>query len=72
MSSKEAQQPGLHASSSGNSDPEGTRNLVNSPIIMPDAYNGEMGTHWDQWVAHFDSVAQVNNWDGPSRLLWLQ
>ena len=36
---------------------------------MPDAYNGETGT---RWVAHFDSVAQVNNWDGPTRLLWLQ
>lgn len=68
---KETQQLGLHAANS-NSDQEGTRNFVNRPIIMPDAYNGETGTRWDQWIAHFDSVAQVNGWDRPTRLLWLQ
>jgi len=39
---------------------------------MPEAYNGDQTTRWDQWIAHFDSVAQINGWDEATKLLWLQ
>ena len=39
---------------------------------MPEAYNGDQITRWDQWIAHFDSVAQINRWDEATKLLWLQ
>ena len=56
----------------GAQDQEGTRNPVSRPLIMPEAYNGDQSTRWDQWIAHFDSVAQINGWNEGTKLLWLQ
>ena len=41
------------------------------PVITPDSFNGD-SADWDTWIGHFDSVAQVNDWDDPGKLLWLQ
>ena len=27
---------------------------------------------WDQWIYHFESVAEVNTWDGAQKLKWLK
>ena len=62
----------IHTSDVGGSGQEGTCNSINCSIIMPDTYKGELGTRWDQWIIHFDSVAQLNSWDKPTRLLWVQ
>jgi len=56
----------------GDRQQEGTGNLVNRPVIMPEAYNRDQTTLWDQWIAHFDSVAKINGWDDATKLLWLQ
>ena len=62
----------LQPSGSGDSH-EGTRSVtINRPVITPEPYNGEASSRWDQWIAHFDSVAQINGWDDPAHLLWLQ
>ena len=62
----------LRPSGSGGSH-EGTRSVtINCPGITPEPYNGEASSRWDQWIVHFDSVAQINGWDDPTRLLWLQ
>ena len=41
------------------------------PLIMPDAFDGD-ACYWDDWISHFESVARVNTWDAPSKLLWLE
>jgi len=42
------------------------------PVITPDAFTGEPTSNWDDWIGHFESVARVNGWDEPTRLLWLE
>lgn len=42
------------------------------PVITPDAFSGEPTSIWDDWIGHFESVARVNGWDEPTRLLWLE
>ena len=36
------------------------------------SFDGEPWSDWDAWIGHFESVAQVNGWDDPSKLLCLQ
>ena len=40
------------------------------PVLTPDPYSGEGS--WDDWVDHFESVAEVNKWDGAAKLLWIR
>ena len=58
----------------GDHTSEGVHNLASSscPIIMQEAYIGDQTTQWDQWISHFDSVAQINGWNEATKLLWLQ
>ena len=39
-------------------------------VLTPDPYSGEGS--WDDWIDHFESVAEVNKWDGPAKLLWIR
>ena len=40
------------------------------PLVLPETYNGEKS--WDDWVEHFESVADVNEWtDDAKKLKWL-
>ena len=62
----------LQPQGSGDSH-ESTRSVtINRPVITPEPYNGEASSRWDQWIAHFDNVAQINGWDESARILWLQ
>jgi len=36
-----------------------------------DAFDGD-ACHRDDWISHFESVACVNTWDEPSKVLWLE
>ena len=40
------------------------------PVLTLDPYSGEGS--WDDWIDHFESVAEVNKWDGPAKLLWIR
>ena len=40
------------------------------PVLTPDAFTGEGS--WDDWLDHFESVAEVNKWDNAAKLLWLR
>ena len=40
------------------------------PVLTPDPYSGEGS--WDDWIDHFESVAEVNKWDGAAKILWLR
>ena len=47
-----------------------TSNSSARPVLTPDPYTGEGS--WDDWIDHFESVAEVNRWDGAAKLLWLR
>ena len=40
------------------------------PVLTPDPYSGEGS--WDDWIDHFESVAEINRWDDAAKLLWLR
>ena len=40
------------------------------PVLTPDPYSGEGS--WDDWIDHFESVAEVNKWGGAAKILWLR
>ena len=40
------------------------------PLVLPEPYNGE--SDWSGWAEHFESVAAVNGWKEPEKLLWLR
>ena len=39
-------------------------------VLTPDPYSGEGS--WDDWIDHFESIAEVNKWDGAAKILWLR
>ena len=44
--------------------------MVSHPVLTPKAFSGEGS--WDDWLDHFESVAEVNKWDKAAKLLWLR
>lgn len=40
------------------------------PLVLPVPYNGEGDL--SNWTEHFESVAAVNGWKEPEKLLWLR
>ena len=40
------------------------------PLVLPEPYNGE--SRWEEWMYHFESVADVNGWDEAQQLKWLK
>ena len=38
--------------------------------MLPETFNGE--GRWEEWAYHFESVADVNGWDGGQKLKWLK
>ena len=40
------------------------------PVITLDPFSGE--GCWDDWISHFDSIADVNGRDEAAKLLWLR
>lgn len=44
--------------------------MAAKPPVIPEPYNGEKS--WDEWIDHFDSVAEVCGWDAANKLKWLR
>ena len=44
--------------------------LSSRPVLTSDPHSREGS--WDDWIDHFESVAEVNKWDGAAKLLWLR
>ena len=40
------------------------------PIVLPDTFTGEAS--WDDWMCHFENVADVNGWDDNQKLKFLK
>eukprot|EP00731_Ephydatia_muelleri_P032784 Em0024g328a len=47
--------------------------MANKPFLLPETFSGESGTKWDEWINHFHSCADVNNWTkDEDRLKWVR
>ena len=42
------------------------------PLVLPDNFDGDANAKWDQWVCHFNNVAEVNSWENADKLKWLK
>ena len=40
------------------------------PVVLPDSFTGEAG--WDEWITHFENVADVNGWSAAQKLKWIK
>ena len=39
-------------------------------LVLPEPFSGE--DSWESWLYHFESVADVNDWDDGKKLKWLK
>ena len=47
--------------------------MAAKPLIIPDPFSGtDSALGWDEWIDHFESVAEVNKWEEADKLLWLR
>ena len=44
--------------------------MAAKPLVLPDSFSGE--TSWDEWICHFENVADVNSWNNEQKLKWLR
>ena len=45
--------------------------MASKPVITPEAYSGVES--WDEWIDHFECVADVNKWESNAeKLKWLK
>ena len=45
--------------------------MASRPLVLPETFSGEGS--WDEWISHFENVADVNAWDGDAaKLKWLK
>lgn len=44
--------------------------MATRPLVLPETYDGEK--RWEEWIYHFESVAEVNGWEGEQKLQWLK
>ena len=42
------------------------------PVALPEVFVGDVKQSWGDWVDHFESVADVNEWDAANKkkLIW--
>ena len=40
------------------------------PLLIPDPFDGE--TNFDEWISHFENVAELNGWTDEEKLSWLK
>ena len=59
---------GKISSSGGPSRTDREASHVSCPVIIPDVYSGDGCCK--EWINHFESLALVNGWHNPSKLLW--
>ena len=45
------------------------RPRMNWPVCLPDSFSVE--GNFDEWIAHFETVATLNGWAGEEKLNWM-
>ena len=43
---------------------------MSRPLVIPKLFTGEGS--WDQWIFHFENIAEVNKWTAAGKLQWLK
>ena len=43
---------------------------MSQPLVIPKLFTGEGS--WDQWIFHFENVAEMNKWTAAGKLQWLK
>ena len=46
--------------------------MATKPVALPEIFTGDGRQSWSDWVDHFDSVADVNEWDGAAKKKWIR
>ena len=41
-----------------------------TPVAIPELFSGEGSARWDDWIDHFDRIADVNDWDDAKKKKW--
>ena len=59
---------GKISSSGGLSKTDRKASRASRPVIIPNVYSGD--SCCKEWINHFESLALVNGWHNPSKLLW--
>ena len=44
--------------------------MASRPLVLPEPFSGEGS--WVSWLYHFESIADVNDWDNGKKLKWLK
>ena len=44
--------------------------MATRPLVIPELFSGEGNAHWDDWIDHFDRIADVNEWDADKQKKW--
>lgn len=44
--------------------------MASRPLVLPESFNGE--GKWEEWVYHYENVADVNGWDDDEKLKWMK
>ena len=52
--------------------PFGDRELTARPVALPEVFTGDGKQSWSDWVDHFKSVADVNNWGAETKKKWIR
>ena len=40
------------------------------PLVLPETFDGERD--FDEWISHFEDVADLNGWNDGEKLRWLK
>ena len=46
--------------------------MASRPVAIPEVFTGEGSQSWSNWQDHFDSVAEVNNWNVADKKKWVR
>ena len=44
--------------------------MAAKPVVLPEPFDGT--TSWEEWLFHFENVAEVNAWDDAQKLRWIR
>ena len=42
--------------------------MASRPLVLSDSREKS----WDEWIYHFGSIAEVNDWNGEQKVKWLE
>ena len=46
--------------------------MAAKPVALPEVFTGDGKQSWSDWIDHFDSVADVNEWNADAKKKWIR